>query len=106
MSKAIRSLDAARAARNRAWRRLEARLVQAREDLTPRSILERAAGDFRQKARKTFDEAVAVASDNRVIVAATIAALALWFLRKPILERLEAWLVPDVQHKDADDEAD
>lgn len=105
MSKASKALDATRAARNRARRRFDSRMVRARQDITPETIVARATGDLKAKARDTFDEAVEIASENRVIVAGTLAALALWFLRKPILSWLEGRLVSRTQQKDIDDEA-
>jgi hypothetical protein len=86
---ASQDLDAARAARNQAKRRLDSRVALAREDLAPGAIAGRAADDLKRMAQDTLDEAVEIADGNRTVVAGTIAALLLWLLRKPILSLID-----------------
>jgi len=106
VSKASRQLDADRAARDQARQRLDSRLDKARQDMTPNAIAGRLAGEFKRKARDAAREAVEIADGNRAVVAGTIGALALWFLRRPILSWLGEKLAGHGQTEDdADDEA-
>ena len=104
MGKAGKQLDTARAARNRARRRFDSRLVLARQDLAPGAIAGRAASDLKRKAMDAFDEAVDVADGNRAIVAGTIAALAIWLFRKPIASRIGELLGERRKLEDSEDE--
>jgi len=104
MSKASRQLDADRAERNRARERFDSRLSQVKDDMTPASISSRIAGQIRRRSRKTLDEAVQIASGNRTVLAGTAAALAVWYLRKPILSWLGARLLTDSDAEDGNDD--
>jgi hypothetical protein len=104
MGEKARQLDTDRAARNRARRRFESRLVRAREDLAPGAIAARLAGGFKRRARDTLDEAVEIADENRTVVAGTIAALAAWFLRKPVISWLDRKPETDRQAEEITDD--
>lgn len=103
MGKASRKLDADRGARNRARRMFDSRLVKAKQAMSPGALATRVTGQIKRQARDTFDEAVEIADENRTVVAGTIAALAVWFLRKPIMSWLESRLATEGQsEEDAD----
>ena len=104
MGKASQDLDAARATRNQAKRRLDSRVALARQDLAPVAMAGRAAGDLKRKAQDTLDEAVEIADGNRTVVAGTIAALMLWLLRKPILSLIDDRLRQARKTKETNDE--
>lgn len=104
MSKASSELDADRAARNNARRRFDSRFGQAKQDMTPTAIGTRVTGNLKRQARDTFDDAVEIADENRTVVAGTLAALAIWFLRKPITSWLGGKLGNDGQEADIVDD--
>ena len=72
--------------------------------MTPGTVAARTAGQLKRQARDTFDEAVEIADENRTVVAGTIAALAIWFLRKPIISLLGNRLEVDGQTEDIADD--
>jgi hypothetical protein len=96
-------LEADRAVRNAARRAFESRLAQVQEDLETRGIGRRIADRLGEEARGTFEEAMDVASESKGIIAGTIAALALWIFRNPIIAWLEGMLGHD---EGTDDEGD
>lgn len=100
MGKASRQLDSDRAARRSARRRFDSRLEQVKQDLTVGAMTSR----FKRRARNTVDEAIEITVGNRAVVAGTVAALGLWFLRKPILAWIAARLNDRVQAKDIVDD--
>lgn len=73
-----------RASRTAARGLFDRRLMQVKTDLSARGI----GGRIKDKAVQQGEEALAqgleIARENRGIVAATGAALALWFFRKPL----------------------
>lgn len=79
------ALIAARDARNSAKGRLDASLSAMRAGLEEKGIGERVADGVAEKAADTFEQVVEVASANKAVVAGTLGALALWFLRNPLL---------------------
>ncbi|MEY4239902.1 MAG: hypothetical protein RL339_2503 [Pseudomonadota bacterium] len=81
-------LEADRANRKAAWALFEGRLTQVKEDLAARSIGGRIADKAKGDALAVVDEAVAVAKDNKGLIAATIAALLAWTFRAPLLEMI------------------
>jgi len=78
----------ARAARDAAKETWEARLAQVRADVDARGVGGRIADHFGEQAVDTIEQAIDIADQNRGIVAGTIVALAVWFLRHPII----AWI--------------
>jgi hypothetical protein len=75
-----------RANRKAAWALFEGRLGQVKADLSARSIKGRMIDKAKGDALAIADEAVAVAKDNKGLVAATIAALIAWAFRAPLLD--------------------
>jgi hypothetical protein len=63
----------------------DAGLGQVKDDLAARGIGGRIADKATGEVRAALGEAVAVATDSKGIIAGTIAALALWAFRTPLL---------------------
>ncbi len=103
MSDLGRRLAQDRATREAALANFNANLVQVRNDLDARGIGGRIADKAGKEVRAGFDEALAIADDNKGIVAATIAALTLWWLRHPMIEGVQSLLADG---KDAADPAE
>ena len=100
MSNAADRLAKDRTTREAALSAFNANLAQVRTDLEARGIGGRIADQASMEVRAGIDEALAIADDNKGIVAATIAALALWFLRIPLIAGLRSLLAGEK----ADDE--
>ena len=92
MSDATDRLAKDRTTREAALLAFNANLAQVRRDLEARGIGGRIADQASMEVRAGIDEALAIADDNKGIVAATIAALALWFLRIPLIAGLRSLL--------------
>lgn len=75
------TLAEARRLRNDALGVVRADIALLQDEASPRRIRERAIGE----AVEMFETAREVASENKAVVAATVAALVGWFLRGPIL---------------------
>jgi hypothetical protein len=82
---ALPELLAAKSVRDGARADFDARLATVRGDVAARSVGGRVTDSAIEAAQDVMDEAVAVADANRGIVAGTLAVLALWFLRNPLL---------------------
>jgi len=95
MTDTARDLVDARAIRNAARARFESHLAQVRSDLDARGLGGRIADKIGADAAAVIEEGVEIADQHRGIVAGTIAALALWFLRNPIIAWLDAMLGKD-----------
>jgi hypothetical protein len=80
------SFEADRANRKAAWNLFERRLKQVQDDLAARSIGGRVADKVTEDALDLVDEALAVAKDNKGLIAATVAALLAWAFRAPLLD--------------------
>ena len=80
-----RELAEARAARDAAREAFDAQLFKLRGDPEARSIGGRVADRLGSDAQAALDQALDVAAESKGIIAGTIAALALWFLRHPII---------------------
>lgn len=89
MGKLARNVVVARTRRNSVRNDFDTRLMQVRTDLEARGVGGRIADRVSEEARETFDEAVDVAAESKTIIAGTIAALVLWFMRNPIMAMLE-----------------
>lgn len=90
MNEAERQFLADRETRQAARSVFDARLAQVRADLAARSVGGRIADKAKGDAAAVAQEALAVVKDSKGIVAATVGALALWFLRGPIIAGLES----------------
>jgi hypothetical protein len=73
-----------RIARDRARAEFKRRLGLAKEDLAPPVLKRRAIDELQQASLSVARQAIDIASDNRGIVAATVATLFVWLTRKPI----------------------
>lgn len=74
-----------RAARDWAKAEFDTSLAQLRCDLEEQSIGARVKDKLLDDASAVYTEALEVASESKGLIAATVAALALWFLRHPII---------------------
>ena len=92
MSRAAQQLADARSARDGARAQFEASLAQLRGDNDEQSIGARVTERLGDDARAAFHQALDVAGESKGIIAGTIAALALWFLRHPIIAWAEHML--------------
>jgi hypothetical protein len=80
-------LEEAKIARNTARKVFRAQLAQVQEDLSARSV----GGRIVDRAAEAAGEAAEVANEHKAVVAGTIAAIAVWFLWEPIVDRVRRW---------------
>ena len=106
MNEAERKLLADRETRRAARSAFDARLAQVRADLAERSIGGRIADKAKGDATAIAQEALAVVKDSKGIVAATAGALALWFLRAPIIAGLSSLFDKGGEQDQAEKEAE
>lgn len=92
MSSAATEVLAARAVRDAARTAFDSRVAALKDDLAERSIGTRIADDLLDKANQGLAEAIEIADSNRGVIAGTIAALALWLLRRPLTGLVLDWL--------------
>ena len=95
MSRPERQLAQAREERDAARARFDAQFAQLRGDSEAKTIGGRIAGRLGDDARAAFHQTLDVASESKGIIAGTIAALALWLLRGPILAWTEHLLASE-----------
>jgi len=69
-------------------------LAQVKLDLQARGIAGRIADEVVERSKLVFDEATEIAQEHPQVIGGTIAALALWILRNPILGWLDELLGP------------
>jgi len=84
MSK-LAELRQARDARDQARALLDGRVERLRGDIEARGIGGRIADEATEKAADALEQAAAIAEENKAVVAGTIVALAVWFLRNPLV---------------------
>lgn len=75
-----------RALRNSARGLFDGRLEQVKADLAARGIGGRIADKASGEVKAALGEAKAIAAESKAIIAGTVAALGLWFFRKPLLD--------------------
>lgn len=97
-----RELAEARRNRADAHRLFQAGVTQVRADLAARGIGGRIKARAGHEAKAVLDEALDIASESKGIVAATVAALVLWFARNPIIALVEDILAPAGNDADAE----
>lgn len=83
------SIYALRSARDSARANFDASLEQVKSDFSARSIGSRITGKVQENAKATAVYALDVARENKGIIAGTVAAIALWLFRNPIIEWIE-----------------
>lgn len=74
-----------RANRKAARTLFDARLAQVKADLAARGIGGRVVAKVKDDAVGLVDEGLAVAKDNKGLVAATVAAVLAWIFRAPLI---------------------
>lgn len=89
MSDPVEQFRADRDNRHAARGVFDAGVAQVKDDLAARGIGGRIADKAQGEALATLDEAVAVARDSKGIIAGTVAALALWTFRAPLLSAVQ-----------------
>lgn len=105
MGRLTDQLEADKAVRNEARRAFDTRLAQVRQDLNARGIGKRITDKLGEEAREIISETIDVASESKGIIAGTLAALALWFFRNPIVAWIDELLDRD-KGPDIEGEAD
>lgn len=97
------ALEQAKAARNGAHEALQLQLTQVREDLAARGV----GGRIADRAGEAMADAAEVAKENKGIIAGTLGAMALWFLRGPIIGLVaRLWERGDEDDDDQEDDDD
>lgn len=96
-----RLLEQAKATRNAAHDAFQSQLAQVREDLAARGV----GGRIADWTGEAAADAVDLASEHKGLVAGTFAALAAWFLRRPIIGLVsQLWSDDDDNERKADDD--
>jgi hypothetical protein len=85
------ALEQAKATRNAAHRAFKTQVAQLQEDIAARGI----GGRVVDRAGEAMADAAEVASEYKGIVAGTIAVLALWFMRRPIIRAFSKFWTDD-----------
>ncbi|MEJ5975796.1 hypothetical protein WG901_04070 [Novosphingobium sp. PS1R-30] len=94
-------LEQAKAERNAAYSAFQNQLAQVQEDLAMRSI----GGRIADRASEAMADAAEVANENKGVIAGTIGAIILWFLRGPIINLVAGlWADDDETERKADDD--
>lgn len=92
MGDLARQLADDRTNRDAAREVFDGRLSRIRQDLDERSVGGRIADKLTGDAADAVDEAIAIADQNRVVIAGTIAAVAIWVFRNPLIAWVEGLL--------------
>jgi len=79
------ALNEARARRDEAWARVRGEVTALRTGLAERPIPTRIKEAAMDRVIDTVDEAKAVAKDNLPVIGGTLALLAAWFFRRPLI---------------------
>ncbi len=82
---------------------VEADIAQLKASLAERSIPERIGDRIGEGATDVLDEAVAVADENKGVVATLIAAIILWFARHPLIDMVLGERSQDPEREATDD---
>lgn len=101
----LAQLQSARASRDAARREFDTLREQVQSDLDARGIGDRITDRATDTATNLFVEAIEIADNHRGIAGGTIIALALWFLRDPIVSAARKVLgLGNDQEEDTDDD--
>jgi len=95
-----------KALRDAALGLFKADLALVRADLAERGVGQRVADRLGEGAMDVFDDAVDYAEDNKGQIAAALAAVVLWFARRPILGALGRLIGDDEEPADGDSRSD
>jgi hypothetical protein len=96
---AEQQLRSDRANRDAARAQLDEQIARLRGDIEQRGIGGRIADEASARAMAMLDEAAAIANQSKGVIGGTVALLALWFFRRPILSALAALFGMDDEHK-------
>lgn len=88
MTESENRLAADRANRKAARGLFDSRIAQVKADLAARSVPGRIKAKATDEVAKGIEQGVTIAKESKGIIAGTVAALALWFFRAPLL----AWV--------------
>ncbi len=91
MSEAGDSVTSERDARDSAKAAFTNRYIRLRDGLAEKGIGARIADDVKGTAKAAAKEAVEIAVENKGVIAATVGALVVWVLRKPLLDQAQKW---------------
>lgn len=94
-------LDDLRAARKAAKSALDTRLAGLRGEIAERGVGGRIADAAKDEAAAVLAQGLDIARESKGIIAGTLAALALWFLRNPIIAWAEGLLGEDDEDETA-----
>ncbi|MFA7587730.1 MAG: hypothetical protein WCY11_16295 [Novosphingobium sp.] len=86
------TLETARTIRNAARTQFDSHLALVKADLQSRGVGGRIADTAKEEALAAFNNGIEVAKESKGIIAGTIAVLALWLLRNPLLDHLEDFI--------------
>lgn len=84
-----------RANRDAARALFDAKLTQVRTDLAARGVGGRIADTAKHEATEAMAKGLEIAAESKGIIAGTLAALALWFFRGPLIEAVQGLLGDD-----------
>ena len=98
-------LEELRVARNTTKAALDARLATLRGEIAERGVGGRIADAAKDEAAAVLAQGLDIARESKGIIAGTVAALALWFLRNPIIAWAEALLGEDDEDAHDDETA-
>jgi hypothetical protein len=101
MTELLPRMEQARLARSQARASLDGGVAQVKADLAARGVGGRIADKASDTATEALAVAIEVADNNRAVVAGTIAALGVWFMRRPII-RLASRAFGTRQQQDED----
>ena len=77
--------------RTEAWARVNGDIAALHAGLAERTIGERHKDHAADRLIDTVDNAKAIARDNPLVIGGVVAALASWFLRRPIIRTVQGW---------------
>jgi len=106
MNGAEQRLAEDKALRDAALGLFKADLALVRADLAERGVGQRVADRLGEGAMDVLDDAVDYAEDNKGQIAAALAAVVLWFARRPILGALGRLIGDDEEPADGDSRSD
>lgn len=93
-------LHEARSKRDAAWARFNGRKDALRSGLAEKSIPARIKDAAMDRVIDTVDEAKAVAKDNIPVIGGTLALLAAWFFRRPLINLIKNRFAPSEADED------